>query len=162
MYQKKRKKTENNLETQTTNNLLLKIPPFIISIVIGSIFFLIGGLALYNSLIEHLRIGITFSFIGGFFIFLISDKKRIEKRLLVSEKISIIFSVWIFISFILTTYADITIFFIVFFIGFLIIKELLKSTIPENVDFKLKIIVLVTFAICGMMAVNTLIPYFKG
>ena len=73
------KQKENHLVTQTIGNLLLNIPPFIIAIVIGSIFIITGGLALYNSPVEYLRIGITFSCIGGFFIFLISDKRRMEK-----------------------------------------------------------------------------------
>lgn len=153
---------KEEMESQSSDNFLYKIPPYILSILFGSIFILFGILMLYNSLIENLKIGITFIGVGGIFIYLISEKKRVRKKLLISEKVTMIFSFWLILCFIITYYTDITIFFIVFFIGFLVIKQMIESNLTEVLEFKLKIIVLAFFAGYMMLIINTVIPYFTG
>jgi uncharacterized protein YbaR (Trm112 family) len=151
---------ETEQVTETPNNIFFKIPPFITAIFIGIIFIISGLILLYMSLIQNLKIGITLIGIGALCFFLISEKKRLENALTPSEKITVIISTWMCISFLLTYYADLTIFFLINFIGFLIIKELLKAYITKNVDLKLKIIMLAFFAIYMMLIINTIIPYF--
>ena len=153
-------KKETEQVTETLNNLFFKNPPFITAIFIGIILIISGLILLYMSLIQNLKIGITLIGIGALCFFLISEKKRLENALTLSEKITIIISIWMCISFLLTYYADLTIFFLINFIGFLIIKVLLKTYIPENVDLKLKIIMLALFALYLMLIIYNIVPYF--
>ena len=146
--------------TGILNNLFFKNPPFITAIFIGIILIISGLILLYLSLIQNLKSGITLIGIGSLCFFLISEKKRLENALTLSEKITVIISIWMCISFLLTYNAYLNVFFLINFIGFLIIKVLLKAYIPENIDLKLKIIMLVFFAIYMMLIINTFITYF--
>lgn len=153
---------ETEQVTGTSNNLFFKIPPFITATFIGILFTISGSILLYISLIQNLKIGIALIIVGTLCLFLVSEKKRSGNVLLFSEKITIIISIWICISFLLTYYADLTIFFITLFIGFLIIKELLNPHIPKNINLKLRIIVLSFFATYILLIVNTIVPYLTS
>ena len=162
---KSSKKTDDESKKdkeEIKKNILLRVPPFILAFVVGGFFIICGGIFLFLSLIDNLRIGATFLGIGGLCIALITERNRVRKGLLPSERIVIILSLWLFISYLITMYIDITLFLIIFYAGLLIIKEFYKSSIPNNIEFKIKIVVLGFFTAYLMLVVNSIIPYFSG
>lgn len=149
-------------EREPVNNLLLKIPPYMIAISGGLILIISGSILLYMSMIQNLRLGITLMIIGTFSFFFISEKKRPRNCLLISEKITIISAIWFLISLIITNNSDMTSFFLLIFIGFLVLMELAKSYITDILNMKMKIIVLAFFALYIMLIINTIVPYLHG
>jgi hypothetical protein len=162
-YLKEIKGKSSEKENQkSVYRFFFKIPPNILAFLAGFILIFIGLILLYVALFENLRLGITLILIGTFCFFFISEKKRSKNKLLISEKITIISATWFFISLLITTNLDITSFFLLFFIGFLVLKELVQSYVSDILDMKMKIIVLGFFAVYSMLIINTILPYFMG
>jgi hypothetical protein len=139
---------------------ILTIPPNIIALISGVAIIFIGAVLLYTALFENLRVGIILILIGTFTFFFVSEKKRIKNKLLVSEKITIICAIWLLFSILIATNLDITSFFLLVFIGFLVLKELTTSYTKGMLDMKMKIIILGFFAVYVGMIINEIIPYF--
>jgi hypothetical protein len=141
------------------NKTILKTPPYIYGISFGITFISIGIIFLFISMIENLQLATTFIIMGFFSSFLIYEKKRKGKILSISEKIVIIINIWVVITFLLINNSDMMTYFIVIFIGYLITKELAKQYLPKKLDLRMKIIVVVFFAIYIISIPIIVIPY---
>ena len=116
---------------------------------IGIILISLGVFLLINFLNNYINYGISLIIIGISFIFLISDiknpKKNIILNMIKSEKITILFTIWILISLQSINQSDFRLLLVILMIGFLIIKETTRSIITENLEKKMKIFVIVFF-----------------
>jgi hypothetical protein len=137
----------------------------LISIVIGILFIAIGSCLLFYFLNQILNLGIALIIIGVSFIFFTSEikkpQKNMVKKIIISEKITIIFTIWIFISILITGLSDFRLFLVAIIIGFLVLKEIASSDITENLDKKMKIFIIIFFLVYLMMVGNTIISFLS-
>ena len=172
-YENKKSTTTDSLKVikSNTNNIdtnyesyqfpLLKIQPFnlyvhdMITKIIGLLFIISGSYILVTYLDQNPNVGVALIIIGISFFFLNLDIKFQQKslimRIIYSEKISIIFMLWIFISVLLTYDFDFGSFILSIIIGFLVIKELTRYYITDKLDKKMKIFIIAFFLIYIMI-----------
>jgi len=136
--------------------------PNIRSNIIGIIFLIAGLILIFNPVSKiftnpdalNIKIGVGLILIGLFLIVLIyektlknlqSDKIQETKKikLLISEKITLALSVWVIILLFITIKASIEIFFILIFIGTLVIKELTEEYTSKNLKNRINIFIFV-------------------
>ena len=131
--------------------------------IIGIFLIILGGYIILYFLDQFLNIGIALIVIGISFFFLTYKIKKQQvsliKRIIISEKITFIFSIWIFISLIITEPSDFRLFLVTMMVGFLVIKEITKSQVSEDMDKRMKIFVM-SFFLAFLMIVAEEIAIF--
>jgi hypothetical protein len=131
--------------------------------IIGISFFILGVYIILNFLNQFLNIGIALIIIGLSFFFLTSEiiepQESLIKRIIISEKITFMFSIWVFISLIITDQSDFRMFIVTMMVGFLVIKEITKSQVSDNTDKRMKIFVM-SFFLAFLMIVAEEIAIF--
>jgi hypothetical protein len=166
------KKSKNKKSKKNTKKSKLKIrQPNIRSRIIGILFFIAGVITLVapyplnttsivNSILANtdslnIKISIGLFLIGIFSIFLIREKstkdlvttdrnnKTKKINLLMSEKITIVLSLWVVLLIFITYVTSLEVFFILIFIGTLVTKELTDYYTSYNLKFRLNIFVVV-------------------
>ena len=124
------------------NNLFEKI--------IGIISIMIGTYLILNFRGQIINLGLGLILIGISFLLLtlkiVKPQKNITIRLLESDRIPFFFSLWIFISLIITYQSDFRLLIVIIMIGFLIIKEITKSYVSKELNKKMKIFLLAFFS----------------
>ena len=146
-------------EEKSISNYLLIIPPYMIAVSIGILLIILGLFLLYTSLLQNLKLGIILIVMGGISFYLNTEKKRSGKNLLISEKMTIIIAIVLFVSFFATTNFDLTFFFQFIFICLLIIKIFTQSYLTGILEIKMKIIILTFFIIIVGLIINIILPY---
>ena len=118
-----------------------------------------GFLFYINPTPLNIKISLTIIFIGSILLFLISETyvpKRVgdsqtiknidtikKTKLLLSEKITLIIIVWTLFSFFITNDSDLEIFFVLIFIGLLVIKLLTNEFTTLQFKKRLNIFIIV-------------------
>jgi hypothetical protein len=119
--------------------------------IIALLIILSGAYYLLNFLNEYIKFGITFIMIGlSLFLFseeLKNQQKNLIIRIINSEKITLMFSLWIIISLIVTFQSDLRLFLVAIIIGFLVIKEITSSNVTDKINTRMKFFVIAFFLI---------------
>jgi predicted Zn finger-like uncharacterized protein len=138
----------------------------LIPIIFGIILIAIGAyISLYLSE-KYISVGLAFIIIGISVLFLTSEIIQSQERPIIrfikSEKIIILFTIWIIISILITLKSDFKIFLIVVIIGFMIIKELTKSTSSEKINKRMKIFMIAMLLTYLMLVVEEIATYLSS
>ena len=125
-------------------------------VVIGSIFYLSSTSSLITKIgVSFILMGIiSFMFITEEKILPINNSSKKEKKhriqhinLLFSEKLTLVLSIFILFIFLITDTSSLELFFILIYLGLLIIKELTKDFTPTYLERKLNVFVIGFFII---------------
>lgn len=131
--------------------------------IIGTILILIGILVFINPAYFNIKIGLTILLIGSFMVIFGSEKhiKKTAKRLKrkntpikeilgktqVSNRIMLILSIWILFLFTIINETQIELFFILTFIGILVVKELSDEYISSQLKMRMNAYIIVLLMI---------------
>lgn len=157
LMKKQQKKIEPTKTNEKQKRKISIQQPNVRSNIIGLPLIIIGVVFLFNPLRLNLKIGFTLVLIGSFMVFIISEKnKRKTKtdtkrkktldstkknRLLTSEKITLILSIWVVFLSLITSKTQIEIFFVLTFIGMLIVKELSDEYTTRNLKMRMNVFI---------------------
>ena len=138
----------------------------IISKLIGIIIIALGLYLLIALFYQNPKIGMALILIGISFFFLISEtKKNHEKsiiyKLIKSERITIMFSIWIFISLLISNNLDFRLFLIIVIIGFLVLKEISTSIITQELNKRMKIFVISFLVVYFMLVIEKVASFLS-
>lgn len=139
-------------------DFFIKQPPLRINII-GIIIIIIGIVFYFNHTPLYLKISLTMIFIGYVLIFMLSkthipkgiDDSQITRnidpikktKLLLTEKITLIIIVWTLFSFFITNDADIEIFFVLIFIGLIVVKQITDEFTTLHLKKRMTIFIIV-------------------
>lgn len=148
--------------------------PSVRSKIVGIPLIIIGLVFLIDPNAFNLRISFTFILIGYFMVFIINEKDKLEKKsklknkskidyfkknkLLISEKITIIISVWIILLFFIIEEAALDTFFVLIFIGILVIKELTDEFISSYQKKTMNILIFIFLIIYIVTITQRILP----
>ena len=110
--------------------------------ILGIILIIIGIIFLYNPTPHHLKIGGASILIGIFMIFIITGKTTAKG--ITDIQITLIITAWILVMFYITGItgkANLEMFFILIFIGFLIVKELTYEFTAVHVKNRMNVFI---------------------
>lgn len=150
------------------------LSPYMRAKIIGVLFITIGILLLLNPTDLNLKLSFSMVLIGLISVILIRDKtdistkKKSKKKtkksgykhitFLLSEKITLIISIWILFLLLITETSNMEIFFVAIFIGLLVIKELSDEFTSKNLKYNLNIFIfaflMVFIAIIGKKIIS--------
>ena len=148
--------------------------PSIRSKIVGIPLIIIGLVFLIDPNAFNLRISFTLILIGYFMVFIINEKDKLEKKsksenkfiinyfkknkLLVSEKITIIIAIWIILLFFIIEEAALDTFFVLIFIGILVIKELTDEFISKYQKKTINILIFIFLIIYIITITQRILP----
>ena len=138
-----------------------KIQSFVRSIITGLTLITIGVIFLSNPTIPNIKISFTLILIGFILIFILPEKSSFKKiRLSMSDTITLTLVIWIIFLFFITGDTDLEVFFVLIFIGMLVVKELTDELITIRLKHRMDgfiYVFLITFIwIIGEKIINIL------
>jgi len=124
--------------------------------ILGIILICFGIISFYKSFFIDIRFGITLILIGGFMIFLISEKST---PISIDFKITLFLTSWVLIMYFLTGRLKFEIYIISIFLGILIIKELSDEFITKTLKKRITILILIFLAIYILFILEKIISF---
>lgn len=130
--------------------------PFIIADIIGIILITIGISFLFNPDLLNIKIGLTLIVIAIFMIFMITGESKTKG--IKGTQITIGIIAWTLLIFFIPGYVDMEMFFILIFIGLLVIKEFtdefISLRLKNRINILISLFLIVFIVIMGQKIIN--------